>query len=58
VAEAQNKRLFLPLGTDSVKASRLRSEGWVTVAALDGDDDAAMLDCGHILSNGRAQPLK
>jgi ATP phosphoribosyltransferase regulatory subunit len=51
----ENKRLFLPLGTDPVKAARLRAEGWITVAALDSDDDAALLNCGHILSNGRAK---
>jgi ATP phosphoribosyltransferase regulatory subunit len=58
VVETENKRLFLPLGTDAVKAARLRAEGWFTIAALDGDDDAAALDCGHILSNGKAQPVK
>ncbi len=55
--EVQSKRLFLPLGTDPVKASRLRAEGWITVAALDVDCDAAKLDCHHILSNGRAKPI-
>jgi ATP phosphoribosyltransferase regulatory subunit len=53
--EGENKRLFLPLGTDAAKAARMRAEGWITVAALDGEDDAAHLRCGHILSNGRAE---
>ncbi len=54
---AENKRLFLPLGTDPVKATRLRAEGWLTVAALSADDDAKALDCGHILREGKATPL-
>ncbi len=54
IAQIENKRLFLPLGTDAVKAGRLRSEGWITIAALNADDNAAMLNCGHILSNGKA----
>ncbi len=57
VDTGENKRLFLPLGTDSAKAARLRGEGWVTVAALGVDDDAKALDCAHILSEGRATPL-
>ena len=55
--EGENKRLFLPLGTDPAKAARMRAEGWITVAALDGEDDAANLRCGHILSNGRAEAV-
>jgi ATP phosphoribosyltransferase regulatory subunit len=54
----ENKRLFLPIGTDPVKAARLRAEGWITVAALDADCDAAKLGCGFILSSGRAKRLK
>lgn len=54
----ENKRLFLPLGTDPGKAARLRSEGWITIAALDDSDDARTLDCAHILSSGRAEPVK
>ena len=53
----ENKRLFLPLGTDPAKAARLRADGWVTVAALSLDDDAKALDCGHILNEGKATPL-
>jgi ATP phosphoribosyltransferase regulatory subunit len=58
IEQGENKRLFLPLGTDPVKAARLRGEGWITVAALDVYDDAKALDCGHILREGRAKPLK
>jgi ATP phosphoribosyltransferase regulatory subunit len=54
---SENKHLFLPLGTDPGKAMRLRAEGWVTVAALSVDDDAAALNCSHILSEGKATPL-
>ena len=58
ITEDENKRLFLPLGTDPTKAARLRAEGWITVAALDVSDDAKALDCGHILDNGRAVSLR
>jgi ATP phosphoribosyltransferase regulatory subunit len=57
IPQAENKRLFLPLGTDPVKAIRLRAEGWITVTALDENDNAAILNCGYILSNGRAEAL-
>jgi ATP phosphoribosyltransferase regulatory subunit len=57
VEPSENKRLFLPLGTDPAKALRLRAEGWITVAALSVDDDAKALDCAHILSEGKATPL-
>lgn len=53
-SEPENKRLFLPLGTDPVKAARMRAEGWITVAALDIKDTAERLQCENILSNGRA----
>jgi ATP phosphoribosyltransferase regulatory subunit len=53
----ESKRLFLPLGTDPAKATRLRSEGWVTVAALSAEDDATLLDCSHILAEGKATPV-
>jgi ATP phosphoribosyltransferase regulatory subunit len=56
-AVTDNKRLFLPLGTDPAKASRLRSEGWITVAALSAEDDAKALDCSHILAEGKAKSL-
>ncbi len=43
------KRLFLPLGHDTVRAAELRAEGWVTVAALSRDDDAKALGCEAVL---------
>lgn len=51
------KRLFMPLGTDSALAARLRSEGWRTVAALTDADTADGLDCTHQLINGAPEPL-
>ncbi|MEE9433652.1 MAG: ATP phosphoribosyltransferase regulatory subunit [Sphingorhabdus sp.] len=56
-AGENEKRLFLPLGTMSNKAAILRTEGWITVAALDEHDDAAKLGCTHILSSGKAVTL-
>jgi ATP phosphoribosyltransferase regulatory subunit len=57
ITEDENKRLFLPLGTDPTKAARLRAEGWITVSALDMSDDAKNLNCAHILENGRAKAI-
>ena len=48
--EDLGKRLFLPLGHDADAAKAARAEGWRTVAALSGDDDAATLGCSHRLS--------
>ena len=53
LAQGERRRLFLPLGTLPQKAAALRSEGWVTVAALTNDDSAEAQICTHILSNGR-----
>jgi ATP phosphoribosyltransferase regulatory subunit len=51
------RRLLLPIGADAVGAAALRDEGWITVAALAPAEDwrieAARLDCGHILENGK-----
>lgn len=55
--DADNKQLFLPMGTDAAKAARMRAEGWITVAALGPEDSAQRLGCGYILSNGRATPV-
>ncbi|NYZ16280.1 ATP phosphoribosyltransferase regulatory subunit [Azospirillum sp. RWY-5-1] len=50
------RRLFLPHGTPTDVAARLRGEGWVTVAGLaHADDEAAearRLRCGHRLAGG------
>ena len=55
-AEIENRRIFLPLGTLPAKAAQMRSEGWVTVAALSADDTAQVLGCAHVLENGRPEP--
>ena len=48
----ERRRLFLPIGTDAATAAKLRSQGWVAVAALeDGDTPEAQL-CSHVLANG------
>jgi ATP phosphoribosyltransferase regulatory subunit len=51
----ENRRLFLPTGTLPSKAAQMRSEGWVTVAALDENDSAASLGCAYVMVNGRAE---
>ncbi|MET0363062.1 MAG: ATP phosphoribosyltransferase regulatory subunit [Sphingobium sp.] len=48
----EQKRLFLPLGHDAERAKALRSEGWVTVAALSDVEDGRALGCGHWLKDG------
>lgn len=55
--ETEKRHLFLPLGTLPAKASQMRSEGWVTVAALDASDSAGVLGCTHVLKNGRAEAI-
>lgn len=55
--EGENRRLFLPAGTLPTKAAQMRSEGWVTVAALDDKDSAASLGCAYVMVNGRAEPV-
>jgi ATP phosphoribosyltransferase regulatory subunit len=46
------RRLFLPVGHDAERAAALRSEGWITVAALSDDEDGRVLGCGHRLQDG------
>ena len=55
--ETENRRLFLPLGTIPAKAAQMRSEGWVTIAALDAGDSAKDLGCTYVLENGRAEAV-
>lgn len=57
-APEENKRLFLPIGTDARKAARLRQDGWITIFGLDKNDSPASLNCAHILEDGRATPVK
>jgi ATP phosphoribosyltransferase regulatory subunit len=53
----EGKTLFLPLGHDTSAATRLRGEGWVTIAALSDSDDARALGCTHRLDGGVAVSL-
>lgn len=56
-ADSERRRLFVPAGTDPAVATRLRAEGWVTVAALEtGDTPEAQL-CTHVLIGGGARPV-
>lgn len=55
--EPLHPAVFLPLGHDPVAATKLRAEGWRTVAALSESDDAATLRCTHRLEQGAATPL-
>lgn len=51
------RRLFVPIGADPVAAARARSEGWITVAALNGEDDPQALGCTHHLEGCTPSPL-
>lgn len=53
--EQPPRRLFLPLGHDEDAARRLRSQGWITVAAL--DQGCRAQGCTHVLEHGQAVPL-
>jgi ATP phosphoribosyltransferase regulatory subunit len=44
------KRIFLPIGHDIDRAIELRREGWITIAALSGADDAKALGCEAMLT--------
>ncbi|MET0362543.1 MAG: ATP phosphoribosyltransferase regulatory subunit, partial [Sphingobium sp.] len=48
----EERRLFLPVGHDAGRATALRGEGWVTVAALSDTEDGRVLGCGHWLKDG------
>ncbi len=54
-AEDLGRKLFLPLGHDRAAAAKLRAEGWRTVEALSGADDAATLGCSHVLDGAVAK---
>ncbi len=57
LAQPERRRLFLPLGTNAGKASQLRAQGWVTVAALSAEDSAEAQICTHVLRDGAPSPL-
>lgn len=49
---ASARAIFLPLGHDPAMAEALRSDGWITIAALDAADDGRQLGCTHHLIDG------
>jgi ATP phosphoribosyltransferase regulatory subunit len=57
---APSLRVFLPIETDAADGARLRSEGWVTVRALESFEDPAAearrLHCTHIFTGGQILP--
>jgi len=55
--ESRAHTVFLPLGHDRAAASRLRTQGWRTLAALSEADDPAALGCSHRLAGGEAVAL-
>jgi ATP phosphoribosyltransferase regulatory subunit len=55
--EVRREAVFLPLGHDRTAAAKLRAEGWRTVAALSGTDNAKALGCTHVLEGAAAKPL-
>ncbi|MCR2834949.1 ATP phosphoribosyltransferase regulatory subunit [Parerythrobacter lacustris] len=56
-ADERARTVYLPLGHDYAVAARLRAEGWRTVAALTGEEDAAALGCTHRLDQGKPVTL-
>lgn len=59
-APQQLDRIFLPYGTSRENGAKLRSQGWVTVNALEpGQDEANAKDqnCTHIFSDGEIRPV-
>ena len=51
------RRLFIPLESDAALTAGLRGEGWVTVAALDGNDSATAQLCTHELRDGAPKEI-
>jgi ATP phosphoribosyltransferase regulatory subunit len=57
VGGEERRRLFVPLATDPAIASKLRDEGWVTVAALNETDTAEAQLCTHLVEGGAARSI-
>jgi ATP phosphoribosyltransferase regulatory subunit len=53
----ERRRLFLPFGTPAERGAVLRSQGWVTVAALDAGDTPAAQLCSHVLGDAGPEPI-
>jgi ATP phosphoribosyltransferase regulatory subunit len=55
------RRLFVPFEANRVRARALRTEGWITVAALqpaaDWHEEARRLGCDHVLDGGDVRPV-
>ena len=60
-AQAQPRRVFLPVGTAPETGRALRAEGWITVAGLRPAEcartEAARLGCSHHCRAGRVEPV-
>ncbi|WP_206366479.1 ATP phosphoribosyltransferase regulatory subunit [Sphingomonas gei] len=53
----ERRRLFLPFGTPAIEGTRLRAQGWVTVAALEAGDTPEAQLCTHVLGDGGPRTL-
>lgn len=55
-------RVFVPVGSDDDAVAALRNDGWVTVAALEDANDAAVearrQGCSHIWKAGKLAPIE
>jgi ATP phosphoribosyltransferase regulatory subunit len=54
------KKVYIPLGTDSLVAQKFRSDGWITIFGLDKNspwEEARRLDCQFIYEKGSIQAL-
>ncbi|MFT8555001.1 MAG: ATP phosphoribosyltransferase regulatory subunit [Zymomonas mobilis] len=57
LGQKKSRKLFLPLGHDPEQARAFRQEGWITIAALDEEDDPVRHQCTDILTGGHIKPL-
>jgi ATP phosphoribosyltransferase regulatory subunit len=55
------RRLFVPFEANRARARALRTDGWITVAALqpaaDWHEEARRLGCDHVLDGGDVRPV-
>jgi ATP phosphoribosyltransferase regulatory subunit len=54
----QRDRIFIPRGADAAAAAALRSQGFITVAALSDTDTPQSLRCSHTLRGHAAAPIE
>ena len=57
LGHVERRRLFVPPGADAAVATRLRAEGWTTIAALSDADDPRALGCTHRLVKDKPETL-